>query len=292
MNEMRAVAAARCDGMRITEYLRREMGISVTLLKKVKYGGVFINEENVHMRATVREGDRILVRLPEEKSDGIRPIEMPLDIVYEDEYIIAVNKPRDMPTHPSKGNSLPTLAEGLMAYFDGSFVFRAINRLDRDTSGIVIVAKDAFTADKLSSQMKSFGYSKKYYAVISGIPKEKSGVIDAPIERVCEGNMKRCVRPDGKRALTEYTVIATDGKERSLCEVTLHTGRTHQIRVHMAYIGHPLYADFLYGERIDGESYKLHAREISFTHPITGEKTDLYSRSDFEDDKKWIYDVR
>ena len=125
MTEMISRVGEDFDGAKITDYLKLSVGISVTLLKKVKYGGVFINGENVHMRATVKAGDCVLVRLPEAESDGILPIEMPLDIVYEDEYLIAVNKPQNMPTHPSKGNSLPTLAEGLMAYFSGhKFVFR------------------------------------------------------------------------------------------------------------------------------------------------------------------------
>ena len=290
MTEMIKTVGGDFDGARITDYLKRSVGISVTLLKKVKYGGVFINGVNVHMRATVKAGDTVLIRLPEEESGGIAPIKMPLDIVYEDDHLIAVSKPQNMPTHPSKGNSLPTLAEGLMAYFERKkFVFRAINRLDRDTGGIVIVAKDAYSADILSREMKSGGYVKKYYAVVTGVPKEKSGVIDAPIEREREGDIKRCVREDGKRAITEYKTVATskDGS-LSLLEITLLTGRTHQIRVHMAYIGHPLYADFLYGERIQGETYRLHARELSFSHPITGERLTLISKSDFEDSEEWI----
>ena len=290
MTEMISRVGEDFDGAKITDYLKLSVGISVTLLKKVKYGGVFINGENVHMRATVKAGDYVLVRLPEAESDGILPIEMPLDIVYEDEYLIAVNKPQNMPTHPSKGNSLPTLAEGLMAYFSGhKFVFRAINRLDRDTGGIVIVAKDAYSADILSKEMKRGGYVKKYYAVVTGVPNEDSGIINAPIERESEGSIKRCVREDGKSAITEYKTVAVsaDGK-RSLLEITLHTGRTHQIRVHMAFIGHPLYADFLYGERVEGETYMLQAREISFTHPITKEKLTLISKSKFEDSTEWI----
>jgi 23S rRNA pseudouridine1911/1915/1917 synthase len=259
------------------------MGLSVTLIKKVKFGGVFINGVNVHMRALVHTGDTVDVKLPEAKSENIRAIDIPLDIIYEDDYLIAVNKPSGMPTHPSKGNSLPTLAEGIMAHFAGeSFVFRAINRLDRDTSGIVIIAKDAISADKLSKEMKRGGYVKKYSAIVSGVPAPEHAIIDAPIEREHEGNIKRIVREDGKRAVTEYTVakILEDGD--SLCEITLHTGRTHQIRVHMAYIGHPLRYDFLYGEREGDEIYRLHAKSIEFTHPFTGERIKLTSKADFE----------
>ncbi|MBR2650704.1 MAG: RluA family pseudouridine synthase [Clostridia bacterium] len=283
MKEIKATVTEEFDGTVIRPYLTRALGLSVTLVKRVKFGGVFINGENVHMRAVVHTGDEVLVRLPEEKSEGIGKIEMPLDIVYEDEYLIAVNKPRGMPTHPSRGNSLPTLAEGIMAYFaDGCFVFRAINRLDRDTGGIVIIAKDAYTADKLSSLMKAGEYLKKYYCITVGVPDPAHGIIDAPIERVCEGDIKRCVRSDGKAAKTEYRVLKILPSGNALCEITLYTGRTHQIRVHMAHIGHPLYADFLYGERVEGECYRLHAREIAFTHPISGKQIRLISKCDFE----------
>ena len=281
MQWLESTVADEHDGFKITEYLKHVLGLSVTLIKKVKYGGVFINGTNVHMRATVTVNDNIRVRLPEETSVSIKSIPMPLDIVYEDEYLIAVSKPRGMPTHPSRGNSLPTLAEGIMAYFGGNFVFRAINRLDRDTGGIVIIAKDPHTAAKLSEEMKAGGYVKKYYAVVCGIPSPAEGLIDAPIDREMEGNIRRCVRETGKRAITAYKVIReVDGG--ALIEVRLLTGRTHQIRVHMAHIGHPLQNDFLYGTKIREGEYLLHARELEFTHPITGERLHLISHADFE----------
>ena len=283
MTEIKKTVTQEFDGFKIVDYLKRGLSLSVSLVKKVKFGGVFINGMNVHMRAIVHTGDEILVKLPEEESENIRPINIPLDIIYEDEYLIAVNKPSGMPTHPSKGNSLPTLAEGIMAYFaPKKFVFRAVNRLDRDTSGIVIIAKDAVSADRLSAEMKRGGYIKKYSAIVSGIPSPKEAIIDAPIERESEGNMKRVVREDGKRAVTEYKVIKKLDTGDSLCEITLHTGRTHQIRVHMAYIGHPLRYDFLYGEREGDEIYRLHAKSIEFTHPFTNERLTLISKADFE----------
>ena len=283
MKEISKKVVEEFDGIRISEYLKRGLNISVTLIKRVKFGGVFINGVNVHMRALVHTGDTVLVNLPETSSENIRPIDIPLDIIYEDDYLIAVNKPSGMPTHPSKGNSLPTLAEAIMAYFAPEpFVFRAINRLDRDTGGIVIIAKDPVSADRLSREMKSGGYIKKYEALVSGVHSPSQAIIDAPIERESEGNIKRVVRPDGKRAITEYAVkrVLEDGN--SICEIILHTGRTHQIRVHMAHIGHPLCYDFLYGERVDGEIYRLHAKSIEFTHPFTNERLILTSKVDFE----------
>ena len=252
------------------------MGLTVTLVKKAKYGGVFLNGECVTMRAAVKYGDEVEVFFPEGKSENIRPIPMPLDILYEDDYIIAVNKPSGMPTHPSRGNSLPTLAEGICAYFaPKNFVFRAVNRLDRDTGGIVIIAKDTHTSSLLCKTMKAGGFSKKYDALIKGIPSPEEGVIDAPIAREAEGNIKRVVRADGKRAKTHYRVTKRLDDGNSVCEITLFTGRTHQIRVHMSYIGFPLLGDFLYGEKIDGVEYKLWAKSISFPHPYTGRMLEI-----------------
>ena len=250
------------------DYLRHR-GLSVTLVKRAKYGGIHLNGEVVTVRAEVNLGDLIEIYAEDNVSEGIPPMDIPLTVLYEDEDILAVDKPTDMPTHPSKGNNLPTLANAVMGYYGGDFVFRSVNRLDRDTSGIVIIAKNQFSAGALSSTMKKGMWNKKYHALISGIPTEKSGVIDAPIERVEEGNIKRMVRDDGKRAITEYLVIEEYEKD-CLCELHLLTGRTHQIRVHMAHIGHPLVSDFLYGTPSDKEYY-LRCKEISFPHPRTGE---------------------
>ena len=280
MNELRHKVEALCDSLKISDYLKFRLGFSRTLITRVKFGGVFLNGEAVTMRASVKEGDEICVCFPEEASESIPPIYIPLDIIYEDDYILAVNKPKNMPTHPSRGNSLPTLANAVMAHIGDGFVFRAINRLDRDTSGIVLIAKDRLSAALLSREMKTGGFLKKYTALLSGVPTEKRAVIDAPIERESEGSIKRAVRPDGKRAISKYEVkeILPDGN--SLSEFTLLTGRTHQIRVHSAYIGHPLLNDFLYGTRGD-DTYFLHCSYLSFTHPITKEKMELISAPDF-----------
>ena len=242
-------------------------GLSVTLVKKAKYGGIFLNGTVVTVRATVNVGDKIEIFLKEEKSDGIPPMDIPLRVIYEDDDLLAVDKPTNMPTHPSKGNNLPTLANAVMGYYGGDFVFRSVNRLDRDTSGIVIIAKNKIASSSLSSSMKKGLWHKKYNALIEGCPAEREGRIDAPIERAEEGNIKRVVRPDGKRAITEYKVIESYG-DSSLCEITLLTGRTHQIRVHMSHIGHPLVSDFLYGTKSEREYY-LRCVEISFPHPKT-----------------------
>ena len=271
------------EPMRISEYLRMRLGLSVTLIKRVKYGGVFLNGENVHMRAMVQNGDVIEIRFPKEASEGIPPMDLPLEILYEDAHLIAVCKPRNMPTHPSKGNSLPTLANAVMHYFGEEFVFRAITRLDRDTSGIVLIAKTQYAAARLSEDMKAGKFKKIYTAIAEGIPEEKEGRIDAPIRREAEGEMRRIVAEDGKRAVTDYRVIHERSDGNSILSLRLHTGRTHQIRVHMAHIGHPLLGDFLYGTK-SADGYFLHCTKMEIPHPITGEMLTIISKPPFLDE--------
>ena len=173
--------------MKIRDYLRSRLGLSTSLIGKVKYDNVKLNGTPVHMRAMIKNGDEIEIILPPEDSENIEPMDIPLDVVYEDEYLIAVNKPRNMPVHPSRGNSLPTVANALRHYIGQPFVFRAVNRLDRDTSGIVLIAKDRLAGAKLYQAMKERRFEKIYLAVVDGVP-EKHGLIDAPIERESEGS--------------------------------------------------------------------------------------------------------
>ena len=257
------------DGEKTVKEYLPTLGLSVTLIRKIKRCGIFVDGIPCTVRAKIKSGSHLTLILPEEKSDGIEPIKITLNIVYEDENILIVDKPKNMPTHPSKGNSLPTLANAVMAYYGEDFVFRSITRLDRDTSGLVLIAKDGVTANLLSQEIKQGRVYKRYVALVKGVPEKEHDIIDAPIRREAEGSMKRIVAPDGKRAITEYFVKEIKG-ENALCDVILHTGRTHQIRVHFAHIGHPLLGDFLYGERQD-EGYFLRCSELRFTHPHTSE---------------------
>ena len=272
MQRLNFTVDANDDGMKIVDYLKFRAGLSASLIKRVKFGGVSVNLQTVTMRKILHTGDEIDITLPNGKSESVEPIYAPLDIVYEDDCLLIVNKPKSMPTHPSRGNTLLTLANAVAYYLGEPSVFRSINRLDRDTSGLVLVAKDAFSAGKLGKSMKNREIDKKYLAVIQGVPEKSRDIIDAPIEREREGEIKRVVREDGKRAITEYEVIEVLENGNSLCSIKLHTGRTHQIRVHFAYIGHPLVNDFLYGTREnDEDTYNLHCYEISFPHPKTNE---------------------
>ena len=270
--ELKFTVTEEDNGLNVKEFLYKK-GLSVTLVKKAKQGGIYVCSNPVTVRKTLSLGDTVKIIVPDQGENNIEPIEIPLNVVYEDDFVLVVDKPTNMPTHPSRGNSLPTLANAVIAKMGRDFTFRAINRLDRDTSGLVLIAKDTLSAAKLSASMKNGEFSKKYLAIVEGVPEMDSDLIDAPIEREAEDSIKRTVRADGKRALTEYRILENRGNT-ALLEVTLHTGRTHQIRVHLSYIGHPLVGDFLYGERSD-EGYFLRCHKLSFPHPISGELISL-----------------
>lgn len=272
----------------VRDILKQELKLSANAIKRVKCGGLEVGGEAVTVRHLLKEGEVLTISFSESEGSKIEPLELPLDIVYEDEYLLAVNKPTDMPVHPCRGNHLPTLAEGVMHYLGRNFVFRAVNRLDRDTSGIVLIAKDADSAYRLGELLKRGEIQKEYVAITLGVPSPRKGVIDAPIVRECEGNIRRVVREDGKHALTHYEVLsvssaAIQGEERTLARLRILpvTGRTHQIRVHLSHIGTPLLYDFLYGERGEQEHYFLHCERLFFVHPITKEHLEIVAPSPF-----------
>lgn len=259
----------------LKEYLLSDGRVSVTALKRIKYTGLFLNGERVTVRATVHPGDVVELVYPTDAASDIAPVDLPLHILYEDESVLAVSKPTAMPVHPSRGNSLPTLAGAVMHYFRGRpFVFRAINRLDCETSGIVLIAKTAEAAFRLSAAMKRGEFKKEYLAVVDGELEPREGVIDLPIGREREDENRRVVRADGKCAITEYKTLRA-GEGTSLLLLRLHTGRTHQIRVHLSHLGHPLTDDFLYGREREGATYRLHAYRLTFPHPESGERVSV-----------------
>ena len=231
-------------------------------------------ERSANRRQRTASGRRLFpARLLETvDSDGIIPVSMPLSILYEDEDILVINKPADMPVHPSIGNYTNTLANGVAAYLDAKgehSPFRCINRLDRDTSGALILAKNAFSAAVLSTQMRNRQIRRTYLAVVEGIT-PPNGTISAPISRVDDSVIERHVDfLHGEPAVTHYERLETKN-EHSLLEIHLETGRTHQIRVHMGYIGHPLPADYLYHPEYDCfKRQPLHSLQLEFRHPVT-----------------------
>ena len=260
----------------VGEYLKKK-GYSrqiIIHLKKTEHG-ILQNGEWAYVRTPLVPGDVLKITLLEESaSEHILPVSMEPDIVYEDEDLLVVNKPFDMPVHPSIHNYDNTLANGMAYYFQQkgeTFIFRCINRLDRDTTGLLILAKNALSASILSNDMKARKIHRTYQAVVSRIPVPASGTIDAPIARKEDSAIERCVDFEkGEPAVTHYRTLETK-ENLALVELSLETGRTHQIRVHMQHMGCPLLGDYLYHPDFTLiNRVALHSYSLTFDHPITG----------------------
>lgn len=263
-------------GMEVLAFLRSK-GFSRHILTGMKAdtGAILCNGERAYGRTLLKAGDLLRVRILEtESSEKILPVRMDLSILYEDEDLMVLNKPSGTPIHPSQGNYENTLANGVAYYFSQkgeSFVYRCVNRLDRDTTGALILAKNALSAAILSAQMRNRQIRRTYLAIVEGIL-PISGTVNAPIARAEDSTIEREVNFEtGERAITHYERLAVaDGY--SLAELHLETGRTHQIRVHMKYLGHPLPGDYLYHPVYDRITRQpLHSYQLEFTHPITGD---------------------
>ena len=274
------------EKMTVGRYLRTYCGVSARTLAKLKRseGGILLNSEPVRAVDFVKCGDKITLNLPDTTSEGVEPICLPIDIVFEDDYLLVINKPPFMPVHPTKVHQQDTLANALKYYSVNKgedYAFRAVNRLDRNTSGLVIVSKDRHTAFALSEA----GIIKHYIAFAEGKIDEK-GTVNAPIDLSPDSKIVRCVTPLGKEAVTHYEPVELkDGF--TIVKLILETGRTHQIRCHMSHIGHPLVGDDLYGGSLQKiNRHALHCGYISFTHPITGKKLKL--SADIPEDMKGL----
>ena len=206
---------------------------------------------------------------------------MNLDIVFEDDALLIINKPAHMPAHPSMDHFEDSLSNGIRFYFDKIGLkkkIRPVNRLDRDTSGLVVFAKNEYVQECLVKQMKNNEFKKEYIAICSGIFEEKSGTINAPISRKPNSIIERCISENGENAITHYEIIK-EFDSYSVVRCILETGRTHQIRVHMSHIGHPILGDTLYGTPSPLILRQaLHAYKISFIHPITKQKLEFTSQ--------------
>lgn len=268
------------DGLRADSALREKWGMSGSLIKELKKypDGMLLNGEHTRTIDAVHCGDRLEVNIHDELSQGIAPEDIPLDIMYEDEDILIINKAPGMPTHPAAGHLSGTVANAVTAHYiknGEAHMFRAVNRLDKDTSGVMCIAKNSFSHAKLGADMHKNGLQRKYIAIVVG-RLEGEGTIDAPIARL--DFIKRGVDASGQQAITHYRALDSCG-EYSVAELRLETGRTHQIRVHMSYIGHPLLGDWLYGTE-DKELFPrqaLHSSYISLVHPVTSERITLAS---------------
>lgn len=244
--------------------------------------GILLNEVWAYVTTRVQAGDTLTIHLIEESDAGkILPISLPLSVCYEDEDLLIVNKPAGMPIHPSKLHQDDTLANAVLGYYEAqgiSCTFRCISRLDRDTTGLVLLAKHMLSASLLGAMMRRREIHREYLAIVEGVP-EESGTVCAPIARISCSGIKRQVDPiHGESAVTHYRRLAC-GDGCSLVSLRLETGRTHQIRVHMSYLGHPLLGDALYASAPESSAQikrqTLHSCRLYFTHPITGAAMDF-----------------
>ena len=257
----------------LRQVLKNKWHISSRLLVKLKKeNAIFVNDKNVYIDYPLNIDDTIIVNIDfKEKSENIVETPMELNIIYEDEYYIVINKPANMPVHPSNLHYNDSLANGLQYYYNRNNIqtkIRPVNRLDKDTSGVVIFAKNEYIQESLITQMKTKTFEKTYIALLEGNLETTSGTINAPIARKENSIIERCIDSNGDIAITHYKLI--ENKENCcVVEFKLETGRTHQIRVHSKYIGHPILGDTLYGSasnKIDRQA--LHSYKVKFLHPI------------------------
>ncbi len=273
-------------GMCVREFLCRRAGLSRAMLKHLKFieNGICVNGAHVTVRHQLSEGEVLEIASEDTApSEKITPCELEVGIVYEDDSLVVPSKPPFMPTHPSRDHYFDTLANALAyKYKDGTtpFVFRPVNRLDRNTSGLVLVAKNRLTASKLFASMKRGEIRKEYITLLRGTLPEQEGEIETHMKRTDESIIvRRVCRADegGDYALTKYRVLYSDGVH-SLVLASPVTGRTHQLRVHFAHLGAPIVGDDMYGEESKLISRQaLHAARLVFTHPESGETLFLTS---------------
>lgn len=269
MTQLTYSVPPEADGLRLGLFLRTR-GVTAGLIKSVKHQGrgFFADGAPLHTDQPVHTGQVITFELPPEPPTAVIPQPVPFRLAYEDAFAAVLDKPAGIAVHPTLNHADGTLANGWLHYLQTqgrTGVFRPVNRIDKNTSGLVLCAQNAFAAPLLAQSAQ-----KLYVAVVEGELPLGEGSIDAPIGRRGDSIIGRCVRDDGKPSLTRYTVLAAGGGY-SLAACTPVTGRTHQIRVHMAHIGHPLAGDTLYGgSDRDLPRHALHCAAVSFQHPVTG----------------------
>ena len=287
------------DGKVIREYLKEELGLSSRLIRGAALEKrILVNNNPVRMRHVLHTGDIVVVKLQRKESQNIIPEKMELDIVYEDEDILILNKPPFLVVHPTKSYPYGTLANGVLNYFNESgqnCIVRLVSRLDMNTSGLISIAKNQFAHMYLSKQMEQNSLEKRYLAIVHGHLKEKEGTINAPIykpeEEEGENKPRRVIDERGQVSITHYKVIESFAGG-DLVECLLETGRTHQIRVHLTHLGHPIYGDTLYGYGEDEEELikrqALHAYGLDFKSPRT--QKELSIRAELPEDMKNLID--
>ena len=274
------------ENVRLDAYIAKKYtDLSRTMAQKlVEEGNILVNGKSKKISYKVQKGDEIELTIPEAKEIGIKPENIDVEVIYEDKDIIVVNKPKGLVVHPANGNPDGTLVNAIMAICKGSLSGIGgeirpgiVHRLDKDTSGLLIIAKNDQAHINMSKQIKDRQVKKIYIALVKGRTKEEEATINMPIGRSTKDRKKMAVRKDGKEAITHFKVLRRYNNY-TLLEVKIDTGRTHQIRVHMAEIGHPVVGDMVYsnGKNEFGiQGQMLHAKSLDFKHPITGKQMHL-----------------
>ncbi len=273
---LRHTVTAAEDGLLLRTLLRGRLGFSSSLLARLKRieGAIQLNGQNVTVRAIVRCGDVLCVSVGAVELPGIGSVDgilPPLSVLYEDEDILVIDKAAGVCVHrASTAPEVPCLLDAIHAHGGGTYAAHLVNRLDRGTSGVLLAAKSGYVHELLRRAMLSGTLRRSYLAVVKGIPEKSAGLIDLPIAREAGSIIKRCVSAHGDAACTRYEAV-TAGGGCTLMRLFPETGRTHQLRVHMSAIGHPLVGDWLYGteDRARIARPALHSRTLSFEHPIT-----------------------
>ena len=280
---MKIIIPKEGEGIRIDKYLgdtisdlSREM-----IIKLIKDGEILVNGKNIKSSYKATENDEVIINIPEPKEINIVPQDIPLNIVYEDQDILVINKQKGLVVHPGNGNEDGTLVNAIMAYckkdlsgIGGVIRPGIVHRIDKDTSGILIIAKNDKAHLNISEQIKNHQVKKTYIALVRGIVKENEATINMPIGRSTKDRTKMAVDRNGKEAITHFSVIKRY-EDMTLLKVRIETGRTHQIRVHLSHIGYPIIGDNVYSNgknKFNVVGQMLHSYEIEFTHPTTGKK--------------------
>ena len=262
-------------GHTVRRLLAERFAVSSSLRRELfrRENAILLNGRSVFLSTPVCSGDMLTVDVSDPPgSSSVMPVDVPLSVLWEDEHLLAVDKPADITVHGAALTEESVTVAGAAAHYLGSTAVHVVNRLDRGTSGVMLIAKSSYMHARCTELLHTEGFCREYRAVCEGVPSPPQGLIDAPIGREDGSLLRRCVRSDGQRAVTGYEVLSVS-QGRALVHLLPHTGRTHQLRVHMAHIGHPLSGDWLYGTEDKALISRpaLHSYTLRFTHPLTGE---------------------